>query len=177
MWISLATAAPSTAEPDRSSTVWAIVALLVVLGVALVMLAVWLVRVTRVDPELLSPLERMGDRRWREADPVWQRRELDELRPEGAEPLARMAQPPDLDEAFDAGPQAPGFDDLRSEGLAVPVHEGPHRDDADGAATEVDEEHVGDRALEPFAEPDGPPIGAPGEHDEARDDAPTERPV
>lgn len=119
MWSQLATSAPVAAEPDRSSTVWALVALLVVLGVALVMLAVWMVRMTRPDPEVLAPLERMNDRAWRNTDPVWQRRQLDELRPEGAEPLSRMAAPPDLDEQFDDGPQAPGFDDLRGDQVVV----------------------------------------------------------
>lgn len=119
MWSQLATSAPVAAEPDRSSTVWALVALLVVLGIALVMLAVWMVRMTRPDPEVLAPLERMSDRAWRNTDPVWQRRELDELRPEGAEPFERMAAPPDLDEQFDEGPQAPGFDDLRGDQVLV----------------------------------------------------------
>src|SRR5262245_64138822 len=76
------------------------------------MVAVWLFKVTRPDRELLAPLEVMGERKWRRADPVWQRRRLDEVRPAGAQPLQPSAAPPDLDEAFDKGPSVSGFDDL-----------------------------------------------------------------
>ncbi len=99
-------------DPDGTRTVTSIVGLLVALGLALVMIAVWLYRTTRPDPELLAPLEVMGERKWRRSDPVAQRRTLDAVRPEGAEPLTPSAAPPALDEAFDAGPNAPGFDDL-----------------------------------------------------------------
>ena len=102
-------------DPEGTRAVTAIVALLVVLGILLVMVAVWLFRTTRPDPELLAPLEVMGDRSWRRGDPVWQRRRLDEVRPEGAEPLQPSAAPPELDEAFDLGPVASGFDDLHDD--------------------------------------------------------------
>jgi hypothetical protein len=46
---------------------------------------------------------------------VWQRRRLDDLRPAGAEPLDPSVAPPDVDEAFDAGPAASGFDDLHGD--------------------------------------------------------------
>ena len=49
-------------DPEGARTVTSIIALLVVLGVALMMLAVWLHRKTRPDPELLAPLEVMGER-------------------------------------------------------------------------------------------------------------------
>lgn len=104
-------------DPDGTRRITAIVALLVALGVGLVMLAIWLFRVTRPDPEVLAPLELMGDRTWRRADPVWQRRRLDEVRPDGAEPLQPSVAPPEIDEAFDAGPAVSGFDDLHD----VPV--------------------------------------------------------
>ena len=74
----------SIGDPDGTRTVISIVALLVAIGVALVLLAVWVYRTTRPDPELLAPLEVMGERSWRRGDPVWQRRRLDELRPPGA---------------------------------------------------------------------------------------------
>jgi hypothetical protein len=107
-------------DPDGTRTVTSIVVLLAALGVALLLLAVWIYRTTRPDPELLAPLEVMGERTWRRADPVWQRRRLDELRPRGARPLAPSVAPPELDEAFDAGPTATGFDDLsRSGEIAV----------------------------------------------------------
>lgn len=102
----------SVGDPEGTRTVTSIIALLVALGLALVLLAIWLRRATRPDPELLAPLEAMGERRWRRRDPVWQRRRLDELRPTGAEPLEPSVAPPDIDEAFDHGPAASGFDDL-----------------------------------------------------------------
>lgn len=107
-------------DPDGTRTITSIIALLVALGLALVMIAIWHHRTTRPDPELLAPLDVMGDRKWRRADPVWQRRRLDEVRPEGAQPLEPAVAPPDLDEAFDRGPQATGFDDLH-DSAEVPV--------------------------------------------------------
>lgn len=110
-----AVATTSVGDPDGTRAVTAIVALLVVIGFVLVAVAIWLFRTTRRDPEVLAPLEIMGDRGWRRADPVWQRRKLDEVRPEGAEPLQPSAAPPDFDEAFDLGPTAIGFDDLHDD--------------------------------------------------------------
>lgn len=102
-------------DPDGTRTVTSIIVLLIALGIALAMVAVWLYRSTRPDPELLAPLEVMSERRWRRADPVGQRRTLDQARPSDAAPLAPSVAPPQLDEAFDAGPTAVGFDDLDGE--------------------------------------------------------------
>lgn len=102
-------------DPDGTRTVTSIIALLVALGLGLAMLAVWLRRTTRPDPELLAPLEVMGERKWRRADPVAQRRTLDQLRPTKARPLEPSVAPPVLDESFDAGPTAAGFDDLHDD--------------------------------------------------------------
>lgn len=103
-------------DPEGTRTVTSLIALLVALGLGLVMVAIWLFRTTRPDPELLAPLEAMGERKWRRLDPVGQRRRLDELRPDEAEPIDPSVAPPALDEAFDAGPAAPGFDDLHDDG-------------------------------------------------------------
>lgn len=100
-------------DPDGTRVVSSIVALLTVLGIGLVMLAVWLFKLTKPDRELLAPLEVMGERKWRRADPVWQRRRLDEVRPPTAQPLQPSAAPPVLDEAYFKGPSASGFDDLQ----------------------------------------------------------------
>jgi hypothetical protein len=113
MMTGVALVAAEIGDPDSTRTVIAIIALLVVLGLALVMLAFWQRRTTRPDPEFLAPLEAMGERSWRRGDPVWQRRRLDEVRPETAVPLKKAALPPRLDESFDAGPSGSGFDDLR----------------------------------------------------------------
>jgi hypothetical protein len=106
---------PVVAASDDARQLWSIVALLAVLGIALVMLAVAVFRVTRPDRELLAPLEVMGRRKWRNADPVWQRRELDAVRPEGAVPLSPTRLRPVPLEGFEAGPTAPGFDDLHGD--------------------------------------------------------------
>jgi hypothetical protein len=110
--------ASAIGDPDGTRTVIAIVALLIVMGLALVMVAFWMRRVTRPDPEFLAPLELMGERSWRNGDPVWQRRMLDEVRPDRAVPLKRAAKPPRFDESFDDVPTATGFDDLRSDARA-----------------------------------------------------------
>ena len=112
--------ASSVGDPAGTRTITSIVLLLAVLGIALLMLAIWLFRLTRPDKELLAPLEVMGERKWRRADPVWQRRRLDEVRPTEAQPLQPSAAPPDFDEAFfDHVPAASGFADL---------HDDAHRD-------------------------------------------------
>ena len=52
--------------------------------VLLVLLAVWMLRRTRADLELLGPLERMGDSKWRKSGPETRLALLDWL----ATPLA-----------------------------------------------------------------------------------------
>jgi hypothetical protein len=124
----------SIGDPDGTRAVGSIILLLIALGLALVMVAVWLFKSTRPDPELLAPLEVMGERRWRRADPVWQRRRLDDLRPDGAAPLEPSVAPPDVDEAFDQGPVASGFDDLHADQPEIvptdPVVDSPTPDSA-----------------------------------------------
>ena len=139
-------------DPSRDRTVYATIVLLVALGFAMIMLAVWLVRNTRPDPEVLAPLERMGERRWRRADPVWQRRHLDEVRPGGADPLEPTSAPPATDADFERGPQPIGFDDLVASnvpttaavgGLPAPSGEAQH---VEGplAVVDADEEPPGE---------------------------------
>jgi hypothetical protein len=100
-------------DPGSSRLVYAMVIGLVVIGIALVVLAVWLIRQTRPDLEVLAPLERMGDRDWKKRDPATQRRMLDELRPDGAEPLSAQAPPPPVDDDFERPDHAvPSLSDL-----------------------------------------------------------------
>lgn len=118
-WIDVTAATASLlatiGDPDGTRTLTSLIALLVAMGLALAMVAVWLYRATRPDPELLAPLEAMGERSWQRLDPVGQRRRLDELRPDGAEPISSSVAPPVIDETFDAEPAAPDFDDLRDD--------------------------------------------------------------
>lgn len=164
-------------DPGRTRTVYAAIAFLVALGVGLSILAAWLVRSTRVDPELLAPLELMGDRAWRAGDPVWQRRRLDEVRPAGAEPLERMAPPPVADPEFDRGPALGDFSDfddlLRELGVEVdevaPVAPAPELSDEPPPMTVVEVD------AGPEAPSDGPLDADPGTEDGDPDAAPARR--
>ena len=86
---------------------------LVLVGVALILLAVWIIRQTRPDLDVLAPLERMGDGDWKKRDPSTQRRMLDEVRPEGAQPLTPEPMAPPIDVEFEqAGHSVSSFSDL-----------------------------------------------------------------
>jgi len=105
-------AALGVGDPGSSRLVYGMVIGLVVVGLAFVGLGVWLIRQTRYDPEMLAPLERMGDRDWRRSDPATQYRLLDEVRPGDAEPLATYRPQPHLDADFDAPHPPESLDDL-----------------------------------------------------------------
>jgi hypothetical protein len=107
------TATFALGDADSSRVVYGVIIGLVVIGIALVILALWLIGQTRVDNSLLAPLELMGDRRWKRRDPATQRRLLDEARPEGAEPLQRSTDPPSVDVEFEQSVRpVQSFDDL-----------------------------------------------------------------
>lgn len=116
--VSSLTAAPAATvvvgagDPGSSQLVYAMVIGLAVVGVALVALAIWIIRQTQTDLEVLAPLERMGDGDWRRRDPSTQRRMLDEVRPEGATPLTSEPMPPPLDDEFEADQPVSSFSDL-----------------------------------------------------------------
>lgn len=154
-------------DPDGTRTITSIVVLLIAIGLALVLLAIWIFRATRPDPDLLAPLEVMGERSWRRKDPVWQRRRLDELRPPGAKPLVPSAAPPELDESFEAGPTASGFDDLRvAAPLVVPegatrAHEGGDEDESDDGRDQEDPADAARRPV-PVSPSDSTPVGLVG---------------
>lgn len=130
------TLATDVGDADSTRTVWAIIALLVVMGLALVMLAFWVRRTTRPDPEFLAPLELMEQRSWRRGDSVWQRRRLDEVRPAGAKPLERATAPPTIDESFDIGPSGRGFDDLHGDATTDAADRPDDDDETSAPATE-----------------------------------------
>ncbi len=102
-------------DPAASRLVYSIVAALVALGVGLIVLAVWLVRRSRPDLELLEPLELMASRSWRKLDPAGRRRLLDDHRPDGAEPLDRATIEPAVDVSFEHIAEPRAFDDLAAE--------------------------------------------------------------
>jgi len=88
-------------DPASTRLVYAMVIGLVVIGILLFVLGIWILRQTRPDLEVLAPLERMGDGDWKKEDPSTQRRMLDELRPEGAQPMVPATSPPSIDPDFE----------------------------------------------------------------------------
>jgi hypothetical protein len=90
----------ATGDTSASRTVYAIVVGLVLIGLLLIFLAVWLIRQTRVDLELLAPLERMSESRWRKGDTTTRRTLLDDVRPAGA-PTPNWQDPQDSPVALD----------------------------------------------------------------------------
>ena len=74
----------ATLVASTGTTVALLVALLVGLGVAMIAVAVWLVRSTRSDHPALAPLETMGDRSFRRASTDRRATRLAAARPPGA---------------------------------------------------------------------------------------------
>jgi HAMP domain-containing protein len=143
-------------DPESTRLVYAMVIGLVVIGVVLILLAVWIIRQTRPDLEVLAPLERMGDGDWKKRDPSTQRRMLDEVRPEGAQPLTTEPMPPGIDAEFEqAGRPVSSFSDLgpgvnAEPGDPTPFEVGPVMDadaeaslDQEAPASEVDGDDAG----------------------------------
>ncbi len=156
-------------DPSATRIVYAVVIALAVLGLVLVVLAFWLLRSTKVDLEMLAPLERMGERSWRKRDPATQQRMLDEVRPDGAEPLWRADPAPDRDEEFDEVPISAGFDDLQDD--ALPGDDAPAEDPAVETAAGDDDESGGDGRTEDGGTEDGDtPAAAEAEADDTDGD-------
>jgi hypothetical protein len=77
---------------STGSTTLALAGALVIIGIAMICTAVWLVRSTRTDLPVLGPLEVMGDRRFRRSDPDARKRDLAAARPPGAPAPAPMLE-------------------------------------------------------------------------------------
>lgn len=120
------------AAGDIESTrlVYAMVIGLAAIGALFVFLGIWVIRQTRVDLEMLAPLERMGDRDWRKSDPASQRRSLDEVRPDGAEPIQPEPHRPRVDAEF-------GQSDRPVESFADLARIGPEGGDPTPKGTET----------------------------------------
>jgi hypothetical protein len=105
-------------DPDSTRLVYAMVVALLVVGLLLVLLAVWVIRRTRTDLALLAPLERMSDTKGRKSDPDGRRALLDEVRPPGATPPP-WPRPQDPATASALPPPAAGSDGVGSVEPAV----------------------------------------------------------
>ena len=148
-----ATALVAAGDPRSSRVVYGMVIGLAVIGVALVLLGVWIMRQTRPDLEVLAPLERMGDGDWKKRDPSTQRRMLDEVRPDGAVPLTPEPMPPPIDADFEAGLPVSSFSDL-GPGIAADERD-PTPIDSEVDAFEVEPEHVEHVDDEALSDPRG----------------------
>jgi hypothetical protein len=148
-------------DPDATRVVYAIVIALLVIGLLLVLLAIWMIRRTKADPELLGPLERMGDRKWRKRDETDRRAMLDEVRPAGAtpptwpdaaDPVVGTVLPPP---AMAPVPEAP--DIVEPEAVEAESVEPEAVEPEAVEAESVEPEAVEPEAVEPeFVEPDDP---------------------
>jgi len=118
-------AADNAAE---TGAIYGVVAALVLIGIALAVLAIWLIRQTRPESELLAPLERMHDRSWRKQEPAQMRRDLDEVRPTHARPVARGRNVPEIDDEFaQSQPRLATFGDLSVQHVSGIRHESSDR--------------------------------------------------
>ena len=117
-------------DSSATRTVYGVVIALGVIGLALVVLAIWLIKQTKPEPQLLAPLERMDDRAWRKQEPAAMRRDLDSLRPTGALPVVREQSVPDIDADFaQSRPTLGTFDDLQAQLAADARRTAADRDD------------------------------------------------
>ena len=92
---------------STGTTVAVLVAILVLLGLAMIAVALWLVRSTRTDPAALAPLEVMGDRRWRKGDADARQANLETARPPGA-PAPTPMVPLDVAAPAESRPHSAG---------------------------------------------------------------------
>jgi tetrahydromethanopterin S-methyltransferase subunit B len=158
---SSAVALVGAGDPSSSRLVYSMVIGLVVIGLLLVVLGIWIIRQTRVDLDVLAPLERMGDSEWKKRDRSTQRRMLDEVRPEGARPLAPATQPPSLDDEFElAEHPVTTFSDLGPGVLSEERDPTPIGSDADPVIESVAEPEI-EPVAQPEPEADSTPVEQP----------------
>lgn len=96
---------------------------LVVLGLALLAVTVVFWRAAVEDPEVLAPLEVMADRRFARGDESRRLALLNQVRPEGAEPIVHHAAPPVLAREPASEPERPFRDPFPHDDDAVDVRE------------------------------------------------------
>ncbi len=120
--------ADSVNDADSTRKVYLLAAGLAGLGIALIAITVWFWRNTRHDPELLAPLEVMGEKAFVKLDGKARQQILDAARPPDAEPMRwgvirgetdlpqEIVDLRPINRAGDAG----GYDDLRESPDAGP---------------------------------------------------------
>lgn len=108
-----------------SAVVNAVGAGLVVLGLVLVVVTVAFWRSAVEDPEVLAPLEVMGDRRFARADDQRRVEILNQVRPAGEEPVVSAQAPPVLVRQPLSEPEKPFRDPFPHDDDAIDVVERP----------------------------------------------------
>lgn len=98
---------------------------LVVLGLVLLAVTVIFWRSAVEDPEVLAPLEVMADRRFARADESRRLALLNQVRPEGAEPIVHHVAPPVLAREPDGEPERLFKDPFPHDDDAVDVRDRP----------------------------------------------------
>lgn len=128
---------------STGTTMAVLVTLLVVIGLAMIAVAIWLVRSTRTDSVALAPLEVMGERRWRKGDPDRRQTHLDTARPPGAPPPAPMVigdvEPPEGTDSTPPETAAPpdnGESSMEESAVPAPTSEDGANDAGDGSGSE-----------------------------------------
>lgn len=183
--------ADSVNDPESTRKVYLLAGGLALLGVVLIAITVWFWRNTRHDPELLGPLEAMGERKFVRLDARSQQQLLDSVRPPDAEPLrstdgsveVEHGEPIDLKVAKSS--VAAGYEDLRdkpsgqiSESAAKPSLAGDGTDASTPrlAESEPSAAAEGSVAADALAAADGDsPDPAESSDDIATDDDPVAR--
>ena len=98
---------------------------LIVLGLVLVVVTLAFWRSAVEDPEVLAPLEVMGDRRFARADDERRVEILNQVRPAGEESVARAEAPPVLVREPISEPERPFRDPFPHDDDAIDVVERP----------------------------------------------------
>ena len=117
--------ADSINDANSTRKVYLLAAGLALLGVVLLVATVWFWRSTRPEPELLGPLEKMGERQFRRLDGRARQDALNAARSTDAQPMhwgvvhGDVPLSPEIDLEAAARSEMVGFDDLRDPDPAV----------------------------------------------------------
>lgn len=163
----------SVGDPEGTRTIAIIVAVLAVVGVVLIVVAIWFFRSTRPDPELLAPLEVMGDEKWRRSGTNKRRARLDDVRPAGEVTGIAGSEHDELILAAPADQTVTGDPDADGPGGAeydatVAVELGEHVPD-EAAADSNSHGDGSDHAADDAGPVEGDTAATSGDRDEADD--------
>jgi hypothetical protein len=136
-----------------AQVVGALAAALVLIGIALIVVAIRLIKATRTDHAALGPLEVIGDWAWRHHDAARRARDLDKARPPGAQTLAAHAA------VVSVGPVDPPESPEPGEPVLV-VGEDDQTHDIEGAVAEDGSHEVSANGESQWAAPEAAALAA-----------------